>query len=193
MQLMILFKSWIECFSTTSKNCTRCTQRPIKGNQATHQQRSKPLRLTTVHQRRTWTQKTIEMEFVALYPLAIKTSKVSDAIIKRRPTIVLVGGQLTLYDLGMHFDIRPGDVFFFRSRQIIHGNQPLIKGVRNSLVFFMHEIGVSDYFKRIGQPSRAIQALREINKNKMIQRKRKLNRQKAAKDLINEIEVCGTS
>lgn len=95
----------------------------------------------------------------------------------------MAGGQLTLYDLGMHFDIRPGDIFFFRSRRIIHGNQPVVKGIRNSLVFFMHEIGVSDYFKKIGQPSRAIQALKQINENKLIQKKRRLNRQQVVKDM----------
>ncbi len=90
---------------------------------------------------------------------------------------------MTLYDLGMHFDIRPGDIFFFRSRRIIHGNQPVVKGIRNSLVFFMHEIGVSDYFKRIGQPSRAKQADKRNAANKAIQKKRRANRQQVAKDL----------
>lgn len=57
------------------------------------------------------------------------------------------GGELAITDLKMTFDIRPGDIFFFSSRHLIHGNLEFI-GERYSIVFFLHQLAVSDFFIR---------------------------------------------
>jgi len=56
-------------------------------------------------------------------------------------------GELVIPDLCLTFNLRPGDIFFFASRRLIHGNLQS-RGVRYSIVYFLHQVAVSDFFVR---------------------------------------------
>lgn len=50
----------------------------------------------------------------------------------------MLGGDLVFYDLGFRVELQPGDVIIFKSKELLHGNAPLLpKSItRFSLTFF---------------------------------------------------------
>ncbi|ELR06443.1 hypothetical protein VC83_08402 [Pseudogymnoascus destructans] len=48
------------------------------------------------------------------------------------------GGALTMYNLGLQWEMRPGDVIFFGGRVVSHGVEDVLSGVRNSLNLMVH-------------------------------------------------------
>ena len=76
------------------------------------------------------------------------------------PLGIFEGGQLVFPELKLAFDIKQGQAIAFRSRLLVHGNLPIISGVRHSVVFYIHNTVVKQ-----GRPFGSLFANDDLNLN----------------------------
>src|SRR5947207_7291894 len=50
------------------------------------------------------------------------------------------GGEVCFPQLKIFVSLKPGQVLLFPSRWLLHGNFPVIKGIRHSIVYYIHSM-----------------------------------------------------
>jgi hypothetical protein len=87
------------------------------------------------------------------------------------------GGGLTMYNLRLRWELKPGDVIFFAGRVVSHGVEEVTSGVRNSLDLFVHNSTVQWVRKQEKEAKKALNTLvRQQEKGGQV-KKRKRKRQ----------------